>query len=205
MSDDNEKTLQLTRRRALGGLLTIGVGSAAVGAGTLAAFSDTESSTGNQVTAGTLDLGEPSSGSFSAKNLAPGDSTNKNTISSTYNGSIDATVDLEIALSEPSGESQPEDFPANVSASDFASQLTVDTATAAKNDGTIADLTENLSGSPVTADQLAGSWTDLFGTLSDGDSISVSLEFTFLDTEENQNEYQGDGVSFDLTFTANQV
>lgn len=56
MSDDNSWTAEVTRRRMLGGVLTVGAASSAAGAGTVALFSDKESSTGNTVQAGTLDL-----------------------------------------------------------------------------------------------------------------------------------------------------
>ncbi|MFB6069131.1 MAG: SipW-dependent-type signal peptide-containing protein, partial [Halobacterium sp.] len=51
-----EKQFDLTRRRVLGGLGTIGIASAAAGLGTSAYFSDTETYTGNTLTAGSLDL-----------------------------------------------------------------------------------------------------------------------------------------------------
>jgi predicted ribosomally synthesized peptide with SipW-like signal peptide len=54
MSDKD--TLGLSRRRVLGGLGAIGVASAGAGLGTSAYFSDTESFTGNMMTAGELDL-----------------------------------------------------------------------------------------------------------------------------------------------------
>ncbi|GAA0457353.1 SipW-dependent-type signal peptide-containing protein [Halococcus dombrowskii] len=54
MADDNDKS-PLTRRRVLGGMATVGA-AGAVGAGTWAAFSDQETSSGNSVQAGTLDL-----------------------------------------------------------------------------------------------------------------------------------------------------
>ena len=67
----------LTRRRVLGGLATVGAGSAAAGAGTMAYFSDSESSADNQVTAGTLDLtvdgGDADVSFFTETNVAPGD------------------------------------------------------------------------------------------------------------------------------------
>jgi predicted ribosomally synthesized peptide with SipW-like signal peptide len=52
----SKKKLELTRRRVLGGLGTIGVASAAAGLGTSAYLNDTESFDNNMVTAGTLDL-----------------------------------------------------------------------------------------------------------------------------------------------------
>lgn len=92
MSDNN---IELTRRRVLGGIATVGAASAAVGAGTFAAFSDTETSSGNSVTAGTLDLqlNPNSSGSTSIDfgTIAPGDSGYL-VIELTNDGSIDATL-----------------------------------------------------------------------------------------------------------------
>lgn len=53
MTDD---TFKLTRRKALGGLTTIGVAGAGAGLGTSALFSDTEEFADNQITAGTMDM-----------------------------------------------------------------------------------------------------------------------------------------------------
>ena len=50
------KKLELTRRRLLGGLGTIGVASAGAGLGTSAYLNDTEEFENNMMTAGTLDL-----------------------------------------------------------------------------------------------------------------------------------------------------
>jgi len=52
----SKKKVELTRRRVLGGLGTIGVAGAAAGLGTSALFTDEESFTDNSVTAGTLDM-----------------------------------------------------------------------------------------------------------------------------------------------------
>jgi Ca-activated chloride channel family protein len=54
MTEDNK--LRLSRRKALAGLGSIGVASAGAGLGTSAYFSDEESFTNNQLTAGELDL-----------------------------------------------------------------------------------------------------------------------------------------------------
>jgi predicted ribosomally synthesized peptide with SipW-like signal peptide len=55
MSDD-EQLYDLSRRKVLAGLGTVGLASAGAGLGTAAFFSDTESFTNNSLTAGTLDL-----------------------------------------------------------------------------------------------------------------------------------------------------
>ncbi|QKY21038.1 hypothetical protein B4589_011870 [Halolamina sp. CBA1230] len=52
----SKKKLELTRRRVLGGLGTIGVAGAAAGLGTSAYLNDTESFEDNTITAGTLDM-----------------------------------------------------------------------------------------------------------------------------------------------------
>jgi len=52
----SKKKVELTRRRVLGGLGTIGVAGAAAGLGTSAYFNDTESFENNTITAGELDL-----------------------------------------------------------------------------------------------------------------------------------------------------
>jgi predicted ribosomally synthesized peptide with SipW-like signal peptide len=52
----SNKKLELTRRRVLGGLGTIGVAGAAAGLGTSAYLNDTESFEDNTITAGTLDM-----------------------------------------------------------------------------------------------------------------------------------------------------
>jgi len=55
MSDDNH-TVELSRRKTLAALGTIGAASAGAGLGTSAYFSDTEEFVGNTLTAGSLDL-----------------------------------------------------------------------------------------------------------------------------------------------------
>lgn len=96
------KKLQLTRRRVLGGMATIGAASAAAGAGTMALFSDTETNSGNTVSAGTLDLtlGGTSSAAISAGPVAPGATVPSSpaTIDLTNDGTLDGT-EIEIGAS----------------------------------------------------------------------------------------------------------
>ncbi|GAB7093605.1 hypothetical protein JCM30237_07570 [Halolamina litorea] len=82
MSDDDSWSAEITRRRALGGMFTLGAAASAAGAGTMALFSDTESSTGNTVQAGTLDLTVNGSGSnavVDVSNVAPGNTGSDST------------------------------------------------------------------------------------------------------------------------------
>ncbi|MEF8801098.1 MAG: TasA family protein [Halolamina sp.] len=102
MSDDNSNsTFELNRRRVLAGLGTIGVASAGAGAGTMALFSDSEQSTDNSISAGTLDLTTKASsdgGSFdiSVSGLAPGESQEVGYLDLKNSGSIDGFLDYEI-------------------------------------------------------------------------------------------------------------
>ncbi|MFB6120549.1 MAG: SipW-dependent-type signal peptide-containing protein, partial [Halobacteriaceae archaeon] len=56
MSNDNADRFELSRRKALAALGTIGAASAGAGLGTSAYFSDRETYEGNTLTAGSLDL-----------------------------------------------------------------------------------------------------------------------------------------------------
>lgn len=72
-----EEDSKFTRRRVLGGLITVGAASAAAGAGTFALFSDSETSDGNTVQAGTIELttNEASISTFTFDGIKPGGSS----------------------------------------------------------------------------------------------------------------------------------
>lgn len=82
----------------MGALASIGVGSAAAGAGTFAAFSDTESSTGNGLTTGTLNLktGGSKTLSFTTSNIKPGD-TGKSAVSLQNAGNVSGNLGVNIS------------------------------------------------------------------------------------------------------------
>lgn len=129
--------IELNRRRVLGGIATVGAASAALGAGTFAYFSDTETSTGNSITAGDLDLTLNSGDGFSYSfdnNIAPGDSATVS-VNLENTGSVMASH-IEVATSL---ESDPDDL---------ASQILIDEVRWAGNtqdltQGTLADLASN--------------------------------------------------------------
>lgn len=79
MTDEKVSSLKLTRRRMFTTLAVVGAGGAAAGAGTYAAFSDQETSSGNSVSATTLDLevdpdGSAATTSISKTGIKPGNS-----------------------------------------------------------------------------------------------------------------------------------
>ncbi|WP_277555482.1 TasA family protein [Halobaculum limi] len=105
MSDDDKNsgsTIELNRRRVLGALGTVGVASAGAGAGTFALFSDTETSSGNSVQAGTLDLtlGNGGSATLTASEVAPGDS-GVSALQVNNDGNLDGSLDVNVSNVTP--------------------------------------------------------------------------------------------------------
>ena len=147
----NGKDIELTRRRVLGGAATIGAASAAAGAGTFAYFSDTESSTGNTVDAGTLNITTPVDGQITLSNGVPG-STFTGTISTTYDSNSDvnpAEFDLSASLADSSTEQAESNAGTNteLTGTEFARNLQITSAT--------VDIT-NTGGTTTTDDLLSG-------------------------------------------------
>jgi len=207
----SEKTLQLTRRRALGALVTIGVGGAAAGAGTLAAFSDTESSSGNTVQAGTLDLtiDNPGSFSFEAKDLAPGDPVGTATATLTNAGNVDGDLSIDLTLSQNDSAATSEaDSVGSVDAQTFAEAIQVTSLTYGGTEKIGSEF--NASSGPfgqgtsyVSLWDVAGnSDPDLSGLTDPGDGTDFTIDMTF--RSEAGNKYQADGVDIEFTFDLEQ-
>lgn len=184
----------------------MGVASAVAGAGTFAYLSDTESSTGNEITAGVLNLDSVATGQISVTNVAPGDSipgSGSNIIQATYDAdsTIDAEVDLDVTLSEPSEPAEPPDSSDETVAS-FAGQLNLDTANVTHNGSQVIDLTTSPQSLSTVAD-LAGTVIDAaVPTVAPGDTVGLELAITF--DSGAGNAYQADGVLIDAGFVAQQ-
>lgn len=205
MSEDSK--IELNRRRVLGGIVAVGGAAAAAGAGTFAFFSDTESSSDNTISAGTLNLTGTTDGVINVTNAVPGQSipsSGSTTIQATYSSSstVDpAEVDLNVTISEPGSEPNEPENSTNQSASDFASQLDVDTANLTVDGASQADLTSTQSVSTV-ADLAGLSLDDAFGDVSPGSTVGLELALTF--NENAGNAYQADGVSISVEFIGQQ-
>ncbi|ACV11489.1 hypothetical protein Huta_1313 [Halorhabdus utahensis DSM 12940] len=198
MSDEGKK---VTRRRLLGGLVTVGAASAAAGAGTMALFSDTESSTGNTVQAGTLNLSFDSGGSFAfSGNLKPNETTTKS-VTLVSDGSLSGSLDVDVDYTEDDGNTGNHDK----TAQEFAQNLEVQTL-----DYDNTDLTGRIDGgSPPTLfdlkynDQTSGEATpnDLTDLPDPGDGTTFTVGFKLKDVK---NKFQGDGVAVTFDFHLNQ-
>lgn len=120
----------LTRRRVLGGLATIGAASAGAGAGTMALFSDEETNEDNTVSAGTLnlELGGVSSAAITASAVAPGDAVPASpaTIDLTNAGSVAGDeIEVGASITGEADDSGSTDDGTNRSANDVARRLFV--------------------------------------------------------------------------------
>lgn len=199
MSDD---TFKLSRRRLLGGLVTISGASGATGVGTMAYFSDSDESTGNTVSAGTLNLDFNSAGTFQfSSSLAPGQTT-MDTVTLVNDGSITGSLDIDVAYEEP--ESTPTET--SVSAEDVVRNLYVRTLDYGDTDL----LDEQVSQSDPTLHDVStldrsesGTDNDLINLAdptSEGTDFEVKLELA-----DVGDEYQGAGVDVTFAFDLNQT
>lgn len=191
MTDDKNK-IELNRRRVLGGIVTVGAAAAAAGAGTSAFFFD-EETTNNEITAGSLELNSVS-GEFTITDVYPGDQTTTQRMSATYNGGVSAEFDFDVAVSDATGDA------GNETGTAFAQNLLLDNAQLSIGGNNVNDY----SGSYSTLDAFAAAapFDNVTQSLSDGDTITLDLQFT-LDSGTS-NDFQGEGAAIDVTFTAEQ-
>ena len=195
----------MLNKKMLLSLLVIGVVSVSAGAGTWAYFSDTETSTDNTFTAGTLDLeldGADGITGFGITDVAPGDSGEATSIVVSNAGSIDG--DLTVSISDVDDEENGEENDAEAEDDDTSSNDGY-----AANDGSaIGDLsyeiTLTVSDGTTTYVGNLNTLTNLvdmdFGSIGADKTITVSYA---VDTDAD-NQIQGDSVSFDIDFSLDQ-
>ncbi|WP_153952195.1 TasA family protein [Halosegnis longus] len=199
MSDESDSTIELNRRRVLAGLGTIGVASAGAGAGTFALFSDTEESTGNSVTAGTLNLtADGNDGSetttLSVTGAAPGDTgiatttlRNAGNISGFLNVDIDSVSSAENGLVEP--ERQAGDSSTGGSSGELADYLSLELDIGGNmfTSGLVSGMenvqfnpNEPISGSSVKDFNIQWEIDEAAGNVIQTDSVSVDFTLELL-------------------------
>ncbi|WP_436906513.1 hypothetical protein [Halosimplex marinum] len=194
--EDNSKTIELNRRRVLGGIVTIGGAAAAAGAGTTALFFDEAETNGNSIEAGTLKLGDISGETFNITGLIPEGSGDSTTIGSTqYTGDVSSPV-LDWGL-VVGGQNAP-----GGSGPDLTSELTLDTAVlSAGPSEDPSEVVDYTGGENTHLSDLAGStYTDEY-TLSPDDYVEFELGVSLGDVG---NEYQGASIDFGFAFLARQ-
>jgi len=173
------------------------------GIGTWAYFSDVEASTGNQMTAGTLDLktndADGVSQTLFVTNMAPGDTVGPETIILKNIGSVDgSTLDLVFSYIENDGSSN------------------------------LVDKTEDETAAMLEVKVLNYGGSSLLGSINDGNGngwkdiqdlttsdlsgqsgigaapASKVFEIGVMLRTETGNDFQSDGITVTMTFTLNQ-
>lgn len=179
-------------------LLLIGM----AGIGTWAYFSDVESSTGNTLAAGTLDLktndADGVSQTLLATNMEPGDTIGPETISLKNAGSVaGSTLDLAFTYVESDGSPNP----ANMSANATAAILEVTTL---KYNGSslLSSVSDNNANGYKDVEDLKNA--DLSGQSGIAASASKEFEIAVELRNDAHKDFQGDGISVTMTFTLKQ-
>lgn len=198
------------RKRKAGlivGLVALVVAAAAIGAGTYAAFTDTETGPGGTETAGTLDLEVGSSGTtstlFSASNIAPG-FTQDYTFTLKNAGSVTGTLSTAMTFSGGDGScTEPE--------------RTAEGTTTCNANGNLQDQMQvsvvsspvsSTATPPVSLASFAGTPLPGSGSLKidGGQTVTYTLRFTLpndtsttAETNSN-NKVQGDTITLNSTF-----
>jgi spore coat-associated protein N len=183
---------------AIAFMLLIGM----AGIGTWAYFSDVETSTGNTMAAGTLDLKTDDvdgvTGTITLANMKPGDSTSGN-ITLKNSGSVDgATLDIVFSYGESDGSPNVVDMDAD----DTAAMIEVTTLDYDSSSllGGISDGNDNFY-TDIEDLKNATTLTDLSGiTASATKDFDIAVQLR----TETGNDFQADGINITMTFTLNQ-
>jgi len=173
-----------------------------IGVATFAYFSDTETSAGNQLTAGTLDLKTDNADGVSetlyATNLAPGDTVGPSTIQLKNSGSVDgSTLDIEFSYVESDGSRNSVDKSAN----DTAAMMEVTTLSYGGSSLLSSVSDANVNGYKDIEDLKN---EDLSGQSGINASATENFEIAVQLRSETGNDFQADGITLTMTFTLNQ-
>lgn len=178
-----------------------------VGGGTWAYFSDPETSTGNILTAGTLDLKTNNvdgvTATLTASTMKPSDSVGPATITLKNSGNMVASaLDIDISYVENDGATEPTDADllVDLDADGFADKLIVNTLTYGATD-LLALVTDADADGKDMEEVAATDLTGQAGLVVDGTAdfiIQVTLD------SGAGNDFQNDGIDITFTFTIQQ-
>ncbi len=175
---------------------------ALVGGGTWAYFSDTETSTNNQLTAGTLDLktndADGVSQTLYSNNMAPGDTVGPSTIHLKNAGSLNgASLDMAFAYVESDGSPNL----INKSADDTAAMMEVTTLN--YNGSSLLNSVSDVNGNGYkdVYDLARANLTGLSGINA---SATKDFQIAVKLRPETGDDFQADGVTITMTFTLKQ-
>ncbi|WP_148305910.1 TasA family protein [Geoglobus acetivorans] len=184
------------------GVLMVALVGLVIGAGTFAYFSDTETSSGNQITAGTLELklgdgantwyDDPNIPSYTVTNVYPGWSDWLDFYAKNF-GSIDGDLYMKVTYTESTGD--------NTEAEGSPDDAVLDDnlCVAVTLDGTSFDLStyDTNSDGCVSLSEIANQYI-LLGDLTGGNSMHIKIDVNIPTTVGN--EIQGDTVTVNVEF-----
>ena len=181
------------------GIISAVLGLTLVGGGTFAYFSDTET-TNNTFAAGTLDLAVNPTQIIEVDNIKPGDSMIRD-FELQNNGTLDidkVLLDTNYTVNDAAGDNT-EDFGEHIQVeflynADKLDEVIYETTLAELKSLTPEAVNENV-------------FYPLFGEKGlEVDSIDdLVVKFNFIDNGEDQNQFQGDSLNLEWTFTATQT
>lgn len=202
------------KKKLTSGIATALLGIALIGGGTFAYFSDTET-TNNTFAAGTLDLAVDPTVIIDVDNLKPGDVMVREFILEN-SGTLDiSSVDLSTLYNVIDAKGDNSD--------DFGKHIKVlflENADKTGDGWVIGDYNDIISETtlydlqnmtPDAVENLQHWVTWLFGLngedsgLPTGTSDQMYVAFEFTDNGEDQNEFQGDALQLEWSFTAHQT
>lgn len=211
-------------KRILISLMTMALVGVLVGGGIYAYFSDTETSTGNVFTAGTLDLTVDSenpwaSTKITVANMKPGDSgavdctlTNAGNLAGTLTADITGLSDDQGSCTEPecvdeggtySGGSCTGNIAVNLSAKvDMVVWVDDGAGLGTANNGVKDGTEQELFSGTLAAANTAGPWS-VTGGLSAGSTTYIGISYSIATTVTN--EIQDDSSTFTIEFNLGQA
>ncbi|PSP47293.1 hypothetical protein BRC75_10215 [Halobacteriales archaeon QH_7_69_31] len=185
-------------------LLAIAVASAALGAGTFALFSDTETESGT-LDAGTLqlDVGHAQNLSFTAADIKPTDSDSSYTDLSP-SGSVTGDLSVSVqSLSTVAGEDDNADLQNHLEFRIWLDEGATDDGSY-DSGGDIGLLSDGTTGSPsfaTVSSYESTEWTDVITGMENDWSLHVEWQFP---SASNDNDAQGDEVTTTFEFVLEQ-
>lgn len=199
--------------RILTSMLTIVAVVAAVSAATYAFFSDTQTSSNNTFTAGTLDLylldgaddaGDNETGTFVVSNASPGSSGFAGTLMVRNVGSINGFFDINaVSVANTEGTNPESETGDTNDPGELGSKVSVTAWVDADCDGTNNAGTEPAFISNVLLNILAGSY-DLDAPLAAGTDRCISMTWLWTSTITD-NEAQGDVATLSFNVDLDQT
>jgi spore coat-associated protein N len=180
------------------GIMSAALGITLIGGGTFAYFSDSVT-TDNTFAAGTLNLSAEPTTIIEVDNMKPGDSMIR-TFELHNDGSLDigsVFLDTEYTVDDAEGNNT-EDFGAHIEVEFLYNVDKLDEVIYSTTLDELRDMSPEVVGEHVL-DPILGDG------LPAGDYDDLVVKFNFVDNDEDQNQFQGDALNLEWTFTATQT